>query len=306
MGVLQLYEKRYDICPLVKCVVPLARCLQEPLCREWLDDVATCSDEGSAARQKSAQTFSHVQHPRDAAFCRYQSFDRLESAKALDFLECIGQSGCLAPSTYSDTCAGSVLSNSAILPLSSVPKNMLGGRWLKLATTGWDVWPCQWTDFWPPKSQGITPEDWMAEWPQNPRVWRMDLYWKNGHTGKTTFHMNNEMYPDETWTFRDTTTDNAGAITSNATLKTRAVMWGTEAHENWFLLDFQEESQTMIIYYCAYTEAVDRFDSMAMILQKEGAPNLNDDERTNLEERGSRLLGGEHGRFQRINACGSS
>ena len=83
-------------------------------------------------------------------------------------------------------------------------------------------------------------------------------------------------------------------------------MWGTEAHENWFLLDFQEESQTMIIYYCAYTEAVDRFDSMAMILQKEGAPNLNEDERTNLEERGSRLLGGEHGRFQRINACGSS
>ena len=292
-----MYTKRYDICPLVKCVIPLARCLREPLCRQWLDDVAACSNEDTEARKESAQAFSHVQHPRDAAFCRYQSFGRLETDTALDFLECIGRSGCMEPSTYTDTCVNKDL---VALPFLTVPKSMLEGRWLKLATTGWDMWPCQWTDFWSPQSQDIASDDWMKEWPQNPGVWRMDLYWKNSPTGKVTFHMNNEMYPNKTWNFTDPSGSNRGA-----TLKTRAVMWGTEAHENWYLLDFQKEHETMIIYYCAYTEAVDRFDSMAMVLQKERAPKLTDGERTAIEETGTHLLGDMHGQFQRIHACGT-
>ena len=302
LGALRLYAKRYDICPLVKCAIPLVRCLKEPLCRQWLGDVATCSDEGSKARQESAIAFSHVQHPHDAAFCRYQSFDRLETDTALDFLECIGRSGCMEPSTYTDTC---VVNDLVALPLSTVPRSVLEGRWLKLATTGWDLWQCQWTDFWSPESQEIAPDDWMTEWPQNPRVWRMDLYWKNSPTGKVTFHMNNEMYPNETWNFTDMINKDSSGSSHGATLKTRAVMWGTEAHENWYLLDFQKEHETMIIYYCAYTEAVDRFDSMAMILQKEGAAILTDGERTTIEERGAHLLGGIHGRFQRIHSCGT-
>jgi VDE lipocalin domain len=276
-----VYHKRYDICPLVKCLQPLTSCLQEVECRAWLDEVAACQDPQSVSRQTAMQTFAHLQHPDNPAYCQYQSFDSIShsSSPALAFVECIGKSHCLPPSDYSDTCA-TITTKEVVVPLDSttiLAKN-LPGRWLKVYTTGWDLWPCQWTDFWPPSSTnpehgtdhaaaafGGTPvvdqnldtsssppplstppppepEEWMTAWPHDPNVWRMDLYWKHSATANLTFHMNNEMYLGETWDFSTTTTTNAPP--PSATLKTRAVMWGTEAHENWYLLDYHSETRT--------------------------------------------------------------
>ena len=281
-----LYSKRYEICPLIRCIPTLATCLREPTCQTWLKDVAECSEEDSFARERSATTFAHVQHPEDPAYCQYQSFDRIKSAEAIEFLECIGRSGCLKPAAFTDQCRDmSDISDSVLSIEATIPPNVLHGTWNKLYTTGWDIWPCQWTDFWPPEGElpledrtMPSPEPWMKHWPNESNVWRMDLYWKNlfnskgteekeedsTDTSSFTFHMNNEMYFSQTWNFTSSSSSSSPATTTTATLKTRAVMWGTEAHENWYLLDYHPEWQTMLIYYCAYTEAVDRFDSITI------------------------------------------
>ena len=144
----------------------------------------------------------------------------------------------------------------------------------------------------------------MTAWPVMDDVWRMDLYWKNSPKGNVTFHMCNEMYLGETWDFQDATQNLSLPETQPSTLKTRAVMWGTEAHENWYLLDYNPTWQTMLIYYCAYTADVTRFDSITMVLQKEGtAPPLTEEESRAMEELALRLLGEEHGRLQPIPPC---
>ena len=283
----------YDLCPLVRCVGPLFKCLQEADCKQWLtEEIAPCTDESSPQRQSAAEKFWYVQHPEDPAYCTYQSFDRLKTSTALDFLECIGQSRCLKPSMYTDECIRSIAPTDAMFtwPFEKA-------RYLKLYTTGWDSWPCQWTDFNPPGDDSIEPAAWMTQWPNAPGVWRMDLYWKNQQDGPVIFHMNNEMTPNQTWTF----TDNEAPRPS--TLRTQAVMWGTEARENWYLLDYIEHLKVMIIYYCAYTEAVDRFDSMTMVLQKDGADPITEEEGMRIESRVLSLLGEKHGRLQRIQDC---
>lgn len=297
----------YQVCPLFRCVPALVTCFQDPSCKAWLDDVQQCTLEGAEARHTAAVTFAHVQHPTDAAFCRYQSFDRLETSTALTFLECIGGSGCMEPSTYSDECVVSFESNADVHPMP--PEKVLAGRWNKLYSTGWDLWPCQWTDFHPPKSDNtVQPETWMTAWPGSDDVWRMDLYWKNGPYGNVTFHMCNEMYLGKTWDFRQETNDEwlaeAAAQLPPSTLKTRAVMWGTEAHENWYLLDYNPSWQTMLVYYCAYTADVSRFDSMAMVLQKDGAPPLSEEQAHAMEALATRVLGKVHGKLQPIPQCG--
>ncbi len=295
-----LHSKRYDICPLVKCISPLVDCLREPSCRTWLEEIGRCSDPRSDARKKATQTFAHVQNPEDPVYCQYQSFDRVQTETTLAFLECTGRSGCLAPASSMDICAD--LSNITILPLSSIPPDILQGTWKKLHTTGWDLWPCQWTEFWPPAQlQSLSerepppPESWMMQWPNAPQVWRMDLFWQNPQPTNLTFHMDNEMYPSETWEFTSTTTA--------ATLRTRAVMWGTEAHENWYLLDYNSNWQTMLIYYCAYTKAVDRFDSMAFVLRKDGGGYIKEDLAQYYETLAKRALGEINGNLQRIPPC---
>jgi len=350
-----VYNKRYDLCPLVKCIQPLSVCLQDVECRRWLDEVAECQDPSSSARQRATRTFQHVQHPENPAYCQYQSFDTISSPRALTFLECIGKSHCLPPSAYSDTCA--TVEHAS--PFDSTITNNLAGRWLKVYTTGWDLWPCQWTDFWPPSSEDSTtptgaatttppqrrpppPEDWMTAWPHDPTVWRMDLYWTNTNhdnwvNASLTFHMSNEMYLGETWDFTPFTTTSTSTPpgVGRASLKTRAVMWGTEAHENWYLLDYHPEWNMMLVYYCAYTEAVRAFDSMAMVLIKHQPPALDSDhnkddedkdegasssdyggennsnvsvelttEQSDYYERKTReLLGDFYGRLQRIRPC---
>jgi hypothetical protein len=296
----------YQLCPVVHCIPALFRCLQQDGCKSWLEDVQQCDDPSSKARRASAETFSHVQHPHDAAFCRYQSFDRIQTELAIDFLECIGSSGCMEPSTYSDQCAIIHPSVRKGLGFGPALSPMLEGRWRKLYTTGWDIWPCQWTDFHRAKSSTkVQPESWMEAWPNTPNVWRMDLYWKNSPHANVTFHMSNEMYPQESWDFSNLNDGTGDGPTMPATLKTRAVMWGTEAHENWYLIDANRKLKTMTVYYCAYTNAVSRFDSITMVLQKEGAPELTDEQRTAIETKVLDVLGPEHGKLQRIPECGS-
>jgi hypothetical protein len=300
-GTTKLFQSKVwnQICPLIHCAPALIRCLQDDKCKAWLDDIQQCEDPTSEARRLSATKFSHVQHSHDVAFCRYQSFDRLESTTGIDFLECMGNSGCLEKSTYSDQCAHIDPESRRGLSFGPALSPFLRGRWKKLYTTGWDTWECQWTDFYRPKSKDIEPEPWMEAWPKEKNVWRMDLYWKNSRDSNVTFHMCNEIYPKQTWDFADST----NKPTAAATLKTRAVMWGTEAHENWYLLDANKDLETITIYYCAYTQAVDRFDSIAMILQKEGAKELTEEHRTAFVDKASQILGPEHGNFQRIQDC---
>jgi hypothetical protein len=302
-GIERLYTNhRYELCPVIKCIRPLVKCVKEPHCKRWLDDIQECGDAESQRRRQSAETFWFVQHPENPAYCQYQSFDSLETETALEFLECIGSSGCLAPSEYTDEC---VRIMPPILSFSTMTQSSLSlqGRWKKLYTTGWDIWPCQWTDFHPPNSTKVEPEPWMTEWPNANDVWRMDLYWKNEMDGPVTFHMNNEMYPEESWKFPNDDDDDELLPTTTATLKTRAVMWGTEAHENWYLLDYNQDLETLMIYFCAYTEAVDQFDSITMVLQKDGAEPITDEQAQEIELKALQLLGDEHGRLQRIEEC---
>lgn len=305
----------YDLCPLAKCIGPLVTCLQEEECKVWLTQVQECNDLHSHRRQLSKSTFAHVQHPEDPAFCRYQCFDDLQTSTALDFLECIGRSGCMAPSQYSDKCITAqemprvhlfdndtdYNTHAESLPL------IVHGQWKKLYTTGWDLWPCQWTVFHPPHAADeITPDTWMTQWPQSDTTWRMDLYWTNKNEGNIsssnnlTFHMSNEMYPSESWDFEG---QQQQVLPPAATLKTRAIMWGTEAHENWYVLDYDPQLQTLLIYYCAHTAAIDRFDSMAMVLQKYGTDPLTPRDEREMEDKARRLLGDKHGRLQRIEEC---
>ena len=294
-----MYIKRYEICPLAKCFKPLAKCLFESSCRTWVNDVAQCQKPNSTAMQDSAIHYKHVQHPTDPAYCQYQSFDRLQTATALDFLECIGRSGCIAPAKYTDICIDVTKKGVPTLPLDKIPTHVLKGKWRKVFTTGWDLWPCQSTEFWPPHTQEEEhpPDSWMNEWPHNPNVWRMDLHWKNAKAKDASFmfKMSNEMCIGKTWNF-----DNPSAP---ATLRTRAIMWSTEAHENWYLLDWMEEWNTMMIYYCAYTSAVNRFDSMTMVLQRDDSPPLTNEQCEYYEELAKHLLGEYHGNLQRIQPC---
>jgi hypothetical protein len=126
----------------------------------------------------------------------------------------------------------------------------------------------------------------------------MDLFWKSPEASDVTFHMSNEMYPLQTWEFEE-----QGQPFSPATLRTRAVMWGTEAHENWYLLHYDSDWQTMLIYYCAYTKAVERFDSNALVLQKVGTPSIPDEQGQFYKTLAAEILGDLSGKLQPVAPC---
>jgi hypothetical protein len=193
------------------------------------------------------------------------------------------------------------------LQFESEMKRLLGEettttRWNKLYTTGWDIWPCQYTDFHTPDSDSVDAEKWMDHWPNHPNTYRMDLYWKNSPTSKLEFHMCNEMYINETWLFPDSynSRDDESRL---STLKTKAVMWGTEAHENWYLLHSDLDLKLLVIYYCAYTDAVQRFDSMTMVLQRDDGPTLTTKQEEEIESIVLSALGEHHSKLQRIESC---
>jgi hypothetical protein len=187
-----------------------------------------------------------------------------------------------------------------------------------LYTTGWDIWPCPTSEFHAPFSTVLLPKPWMTAWPNTANVYRMDLNWTNILTGEGgdvhsqqehyTFHMSNEIYPNAQWDFFPsqppaTTTNNTGS-SGAATLKTRAFMWGTEARENWYLLDYDPAMRTMIIQFCAYTLDITGFDVMTMVLRKasDDEPFTNEMAKV-IEQRAIDLLGERFGNLQRIQEC---
>jgi len=302
----------YQICPLVKCWRPLSECIRETdTCkRPVLDCLRECNDPASELRREARQRYEHVQHPDDPALCRYLCFDRISTKSAEGVLECFGGSGCLEPADpqYTDLCA-SVPDDRAVVPFDAF-ESRLEGEWVKLYTTGWDTWPCQRTEF--AKVLPVVQEDegnGLQQSPSDQSYWKMNLYWNNTDNSYQ-FHMHNRMFPGRQWQFWETTdaavaaaedTDDADDMltlpvhqprNSKATLKTRAYMWGTEAHENWYVLDYDDERQTLVVNYCAYTVNVRTFDSITMVLRKKtrrgGAGGVEDDEA--LEQRVRKLL----------------
>lgn len=334
-SILVLYSKYfYQICPILICLRPLTKCVKNQECKQILECLSDCENPKSSRRSHSFQKFGHLQNPSNPAYCRYQCLDELQDDSMDDFLNCIGSSPCLEPANFSDTC----VTPPTALPFEHVEKFIVGS-WQKIFTTGWDLWPCQTTWFHAPLpviAEALSnriddnhlpfsppPESWMTQWPHTPNVYRMDLFWKT--KSNHTFHMSNEMYINSTWKFaanisatgdrhRDfANVQDSDPILTRATLRTRAIMWGTEAHENWYLLDYDVTSNyaVLIIYYCAYTIPLRAFDSMAMVLYKSLSTTSSATTKTipsekNIQEihqRACQVLGNQYGKLQRIPDC---
>jgi hypothetical protein len=289
---ISMYHASFNtICPLIKCIRPLTKCLQEPPCNAMLDCMATCGKEDSENRREAAQKFHYVQFPENPALCRYLCFDTIATSTAEDFISCVGGSGCVEPAAYSDVCPSisSALSFKVLAP-------DLAGRWEKLYTSGWDTWPCQSTEFLPPGTSAPPPEPWMTAWPTDPNVWRMNLQWKTA--ANYTISMCNELYANQAWDF-----SLSQPPTTTATAKTRAVMWGTEAHENWYLLEYNADTKIAIIFYCAYTLDVEGFDAMVMVIRKETSEPFTAEMGQVVERRVKEIMGEKYGVLQRIKSC---
>ena len=107
--------------------------------------------------------------------------------------------------------------------------------------------------------------------------------------------MTNELTPDAGWKFE-------GGPSSKPTGKTRAVMWGTVSHENWYILDFDKEYGYILMNVCAYTPAVRSFDAITMVLVKEES-EFTDKLIEYAEHKAKELLGDKFGSLVRIKKC---
>ena len=285
---------RANICPLLVCYRELFACIQEPQCLVVTECIKGCDDAHGDLRREARKKFFHVQHPDDPNLCKYGCFDLITEDTAERFIECVGGSGCLdiEPPLYSDTCAD--IPQDKVMQFSSIPPDIFEGRWKKIFTNSWDIWPCQSTEFFAPHSDQVPPLAWMEEWPSSNTVWRMDLNWTSSASDRI-FTMTNELTPDAGWTFD-------GGPSSKPTGKTRAVMWGTEAHENWYVLDFDKEHGHILMHVCAYTPAVRSFDAITMVLVKEGA-ELTEELIEHVDQKAKELLGDKFGSLVRIREC---
>ena len=300
---------RANICPLLVCYRELFACIQEPKCLVVTECIKECDDEHGEWRRKAREKFAHVQYPEDPNLCKYGCFDLITEDTAERFIECVGGSGCLdiEPPLYSDTCAD--IPQERVVPFSSIAPEIFEGRWRKVLTNSWDIWPCQSTEFFPPHDKKVTPLAWMEEWPKSDTVWRMDLNWTSSVSDRV-FTMTNELTPDAGWNFdegpKSKPTGKTRAVMwgtePKPTGKTRAVMWGTEAHENWYVLIFDNEKGYILMNVCAYTPAVRSFDAITMLLVKEGA-EFTDDLIENVEHKAKVLLGDKFGSLVRIGDC---
>ena len=285
---------RANICPLLVCYRELFACIQEPQCLVVTECIKGCDDAHGDLRREAQKKFAHVQHPDGPNLCKYGCFDIITEDTAERFIECVGGSGCLdiEPPLYSDTCAA--IPQDKVVPFSSIPPDIFEGRWRKVLTNSWDIWPCQSTEFFPPRSDKVLPLTWMEEWPKSDVVWRMDLNWTTSASNRI-FTMTNELTPDEGWDFE-------GGPTSKPSGKTRAVMWGTEAHENWYVLDFDKEHGYILMNVCAYTPAVRSFDAITMVLVKEEA-ELTEELIGHVQNKAKGLLGDKFGSLVRMRKC---
>jgi hypothetical protein len=102
------------------------------------------------------------------------------------------------------------------------------------------------------------------------------------------FTMSNEIYPNERWSY-------GGASTAaDSTLKTLARMWGTTAHENWYVL-YADENM-LLVHVCAYTLQVQSFDALTVVLLSENT-TLTDDMTNKIQQIASDTLGDKFGKL---------
>ena len=249
-----------------------------------LDCLAECDNASSTARRDAEAKYKHLQFPQDKALCGYECLGLMTTDVADDLVECIGTRGCMAPAEFSDECAD--ISQDLVLPFSNI--RALEGRWNKIFTNGWDIWPCQLTVFYAPGAAEPEPKAWMSSWPKDPKVWRMDLTWSFRRETSRMFTMSNEIYPNERWSY-------GGANTAtDPTLKTLARMWGTTAHENWYVL-YADENM-LLVHVCAYTLQVQSFDALTIVLLRENT-TLTDDMMNKIQQIARDILGDKFGKL---------
>jgi hypothetical protein len=107
--------------------------------------------------------------------------------------------------------------------------------------------------------------------------------------------MTNELTPGARWNY-------TGGTPAHPTARTRAIMWGTTAHENWYFLDYNEQHHSLLMHACAYTPAVRSFDAITMVIVKEGV-DITHDILNYSRERAQEILGNNFGTLQRIEEC---
>jgi hypothetical protein len=205
------------ICPIVMCTLPIIRCVNEPECQRMLDCMVECDDVNSERRRQAREKYKHLQFPKDPALCSYECIGLITTPTAEHLVECIGNRKCLQPSKYSDACAP--IRQDQVLPLSTIPKHILEGRWRKLYTNGWDIWPYQSTTFAGPGGSAVEERDWMTSWPNGTDTWRMDLTWAFENDSRAhQFKMSSELFPGLRWNY-------PGGTKADPTGRTVARMW---------------------------------------------------------------------------------
>ena len=205
------------ICPIVMCTLPIIHCVKEPECQRMLDCMVECDDVNSERRRQAREKYKHLQFPKDPALCSYECIGLITTPTAEHLVECIGNRKCLQPSKYSDACAP--IRQDQVLPLSTIPKHILEGRWRKLYTNGWDIWPYQSTTFAGPGGSAVEERDWMTSWPNGTDTWRMDLTWAFENDSRAhQFKMSSELFPGLRWNY-------PGGTKADPTGRTVARMW---------------------------------------------------------------------------------
>lgn len=251
-----------------------------------LECLQSCDDEHSEKRRQTQAKYQHLQFPQNRALCDYECLGLMSTQTGEDLIECMGTRGCMAPSDYSDECAS--IRQEQVLPFSDIAV-LLEGRWKKIFTNSWDLWPCQQTQFFPPGVSEPEPTPWMRSWPNEPDVWRMDLSWAFQPSGAKRFTMFSELYPNARW--------NYGGTTADPTLRTLAHMWGTTAQENWYVLYSDEDM--LLMHVCAYTIEVQSFDALTLVFVKEGH-FVSDDMENKIQKTAREILGDKFGTLLRV------
>jgi hypothetical protein len=172
-----------------------------------------------------------------------------------DFLTAFMAHGCAADSKRIDTC----FNVDAKRPFSEDPAefdmSFLVGEWHSIRTGGWDHWDCQKKIFFPPEET----EDGA---PYDSVFWATyRTYPKSRGGAPKDNYVWEEIYPnvDED---------------DGPTWRTRFVMWGTESHEEWHVVEFSKgdeetgEPAWVIAEVCIDTPSIKHMDVFTIVLSK--------------------------------------
>lgn len=102
--------------------------------------------------------------------------------------------------------------------------------------------------------------------------------------------MSNEMHPDQQWNLSQ-------SVNVYPTLSALAVMWGTTAHENWYVLYADEN--IMLIHVCAYTLQVQSYDALTIVFAREGV-TVTDEMANEIQATALDILGPKSGMLIRV------